>query len=101
MRFFFDSTIIYSLGFHPWVGNVPWRRGWQSTPVFLPGESNGQRTLADHSPWGRKELHTTERLTLSVSALSLSGVVERDVRETVVSELHKLYDTIDCSIVYN
>ena len=46
-------------------------------------------------------MHTTERLTLSVSALSLSGVVERDVREMVVSELHKLYDTIDCSIVYN
>ena len=33
-----------------------WRRGWQSTPVFLPGESHGQRSLAGYSPWGHKEL---------------------------------------------
>ena len=30
-------------GFDPWVGKVPWRRAWQPTPVFLPGESHGQR----------------------------------------------------------
>ena len=29
-------------GFHPWVGKIPWRRRWQPTPVFLPGESHGQ-----------------------------------------------------------
>ena len=29
----------------PWVGKIPWRRKWQSTPVFLPGESHGQRSL--------------------------------------------------------
>ena len=33
-----------------------WRRKWQSTPVFLPGKSHGQRSLAGYSPWGRKEL---------------------------------------------
>ena len=33
-----------------WVGKVPWRRKWQPTPVFLPGESHGQRSLADYSP---------------------------------------------------
>ena len=32
-------------GFDPWVGKVPWRRAWQPTPVFLPGESHGQRSL--------------------------------------------------------
>ena len=38
-----------------------WRSEWQSTPVFLPGESHGQRrSLADHSPWGRKESDMTE-----------------------------------------
>ena len=31
-------------GFSPWVGKIPWRRAWQSTPVFLPGESHGQRS---------------------------------------------------------
>ena len=49
-------------GFDPWVGKSPWRRKWQPTPVFLPGESHGQRTLIGYSPWGRKESDTTERL---------------------------------------
>ena len=44
----------------PWVGKIPWRRAWQSTSVFLPGESHGQRRLAGYSPWGCKELDTTE-----------------------------------------
>ena len=38
----------------------PWRRTWQPTPVFLPGESRGQRSLMVYSPWGHKELDTTE-----------------------------------------
>ena len=44
----------------PWVRKIPWRRTWQSTPVFLPGESHGQRSLAGYSPWGHKQLDTTE-----------------------------------------
>ena len=36
-------------GFHPWVRKIPWRRTWQCTPGFLPGESHGQRSLADCS----------------------------------------------------
>ena len=36
--------------FSPWVGKIPWRRTWQPTPVFLPGESHGQRSLAGCSP---------------------------------------------------
>ena len=38
------------LRFDPWVGQIPWRRAWQPTPVFLPGESHGQKSLAGHSP---------------------------------------------------
>ena len=38
-----------------WVGKIPWRRVWQPTPVFLLGESHGQRSLVGYSPWGRKE----------------------------------------------
>ena len=41
----------------------PWRRKWQPTPVFLPGESHGQRSLVGYSSWGREELDTTEQLT--------------------------------------
>ena len=36
-------------GFHPWVGNIPWRRKWQPTPIFLPGKSHGQRSLVGYS----------------------------------------------------
>ena len=43
-------------GFGPWVGKIPWRRKWQFTPVFLPGESHGQRSLAGYSPWGLKRV---------------------------------------------
>ena len=49
-------------GFDPCVGKIPWRRKWQSIPVFLPGESHGQRSLAGRSPQGHKESDTTERL---------------------------------------
>ena len=38
------------LKFGPWVGKIPWRRKWQPTPAFLPGESPGLRSLAGYSP---------------------------------------------------
>ena len=49
--------------FDPWVRKIPLRRAWQPSPVFLPGESHGQRSLADYSPWGRKESDTTKQLS--------------------------------------
>ena len=55
-------VICRRLGFNPWVGKIPWRREWQPTPVFLPGESQGQRSLVGYGAWGCKELDTTERL---------------------------------------
>ena len=45
---------IWKPGFDPWVGRIPWRRERQPTPVFLPEESHGQRSLAGYSPWGCK-----------------------------------------------
>ena len=39
-------------GFDPWVGQIPWKRAWRPTPVFLPEESHGQRSLVSSSPWG-------------------------------------------------
>ena len=68
------ETWVWSLGWEDL-----WRRAWQPTPVFLSGESHGQRALAGYSPWGRKE-HSTQhsadsswdQLCLASSLLSLS-----------------------------
>ena len=77
-----DGSVVKNLparrhGFDPWVVKMPWRRKWQPTPVFLPGKCHGQRSLADYSPRGRKELDTTERLShhhhLMASDLGLSA----------------------------
>ena len=48
------------LRFDPWIRKIPWRRAWQSPPVYLPGESHGQRSLEGYRPWGHKELDMTE-----------------------------------------
>ena len=40
--------------FDPWVRKIPWRIAWQPTPVFLPEEPHGQRSLAGYSLWGQK-----------------------------------------------
>ena len=49
-----------------WVQSLgqedPWRRKWQPTPGFLPGESHGQRSLVGYSPRGHKESDMTEQL---------------------------------------
>ena len=60
--------------FDPWVQKIPQRRKWQPTPVFLPGESHGQRSLVGYSPQGRKESDMTERLHFHFS-LSLSKLI--------------------------
>ena len=46
--------------------NVYWSRNWRPTPVFLPGEPHGQKSLAEHSPWGHNESDVTERLNNDV-----------------------------------
>ena len=51
-----QETWVRSLG----QEDAPWKRAWQPTLGFLPGEFHGQRSLAGYSPWGRKELVTTE-----------------------------------------
>ena len=45
-------------GFDSWVRKIPWRREWQPTPIFLPGESHEQRSLVGYHPWGHKESDT-------------------------------------------
>ena len=49
-------------GFDPWVRKIPWRWKWQTTPVFLPRKSYGQRSLAGYSPWGLKGSDMAEHI---------------------------------------
>ena len=60
--------------FDPWVRKIPWRRKWQPTPVFLPGKSCGERSLAGYSPRGLKKLDNTEWIA-TTECLCLVGHV--------------------------
>ena len=60
-----QETRVQSLG-----QGDPLEKGTLPTPVFLPGESHGQRSLADYSPWGHKQLDTTKPLTLPEGTIS-------------------------------
>ena len=51
---------IIDMGSIPVSGRFLWRRAWQPTPVFLPGESHGQRSLVGYNPQGHQELDTSE-----------------------------------------
>ena len=53
-------------GFDPSVGKIPWRRKWQPTSVFLPGESHGWKSLAGYSHWGYKESDMAEKLSTHI-----------------------------------
>ena len=62
-------------GFGDWVGNIPWRKAWQTILVFLTGESHGQRSLM--GPQGHKELDTTEATSHSHTQRSGDGGFEQ------------------------
>ena len=69
-------------GFDPWAGKIPWRRAWQPTLVFLPGESRGQRSLVGYSPWGSQKVwHNWATKHARTHACTLRG------SELTVSEL--------------
>ena len=60
--------------FDPWVGKIPWKRAWQLTPIFLPREFHGQRSLEGYCPQGRKESDTTQVIQHSTDFLKFSSV---------------------------
>ena len=66
----------------------PWRRKWQPTPVLLPGESHGRRSLVGYSPQGRKESDTTEQILSSKGVFKLSPPIN----------LFTCFDIIYCKI---
>ena len=93
-------------GFDPWVGNIPWRRKWQPTPVFLSGVLRGQRSLADCSSWGHKKSNTTEWLTLSLSQTCKKNNVLKEkfsfgIRSLPPYELVSQFDWLVTIVIYN
>ena len=65
-------------GFDPPVGKIPWRRKWQPTPLLLPGEFHGQRSLVGYSLWDRRETHRTEQLHFSFGNRVIADVIDCD-----------------------
>ena len=82
------------MGFDPCVGKIPWRRKWQSTPVFLPGKSHGLRILVGYSPWGHKESDTAERLHFT----SLHGIERKEKKIKKYLKLFLQYPWVGCFI---
>ena len=80
-------------GFYPWVGKAPWRRAWQPTLVFLPGESHGQRSLAGYSPQGCKELDMTEVTQYAHMHASMHRLVNGLPGSSVVKNLPIMQET--------
>ena len=70
-----QETWVRSLG-----QKIPWRREWQSTPVLLSGESQGQRSLEDDSSWGLKELDSMWTVNLQMFKLDLEKVEELEIK---------------------
>ena len=58
--------------FDPWVRKIPWKRKCQPTPVFLPGKSHGQGSLAGYSLCGHRESDTTECACMSIHHMAVS-----------------------------
>ena len=89
-------------GFDPWVGKISWRRKWQSTPVFLPGEPHRQRSLAGCSPWGAKsrtqislEHILKQILGHAAGVAELPGVGEAPTHGVWSSPFHGLYSPLN------
>ena len=62
-------------GSDPWVRKIPWRREWLPTPVFLPKEFHGQRSLVGYSLWGSVESDTAERLYIIPKSAHLPSIL--------------------------
>ena len=86
-----------------WVGKIPQSQKWQPTPVFFPGKSHGQRSLAGFSTWGCKESDTTEHtclhtskefLDLTQKAQSMSGKIDKLVLNDIQSFCFSVKDSV-------
>ena len=82
--------------FDLWVGTIPWRRKWQPTPVFLPGESHGQRSLAGYSAgghrrarhnWATKQQQQQNRGPRSCKRLTPKPVLNQNFKKCQLSHI--------------
>ena len=76
-------------GFDSWIGKIPWRRAQQPTPVFLPGESHGERSLAGYSPWSHKKsnmIEVTEHRTAQ-HIITMRFQANKNILETIFKQL--------------
>ena len=80
--------------FSLWVGETLWGRKWQPTPVFLPAESQGRRSLVGFSSWGRQESDTTERLHFHVVYIHTYTCVHAQSLQSCMT----LCNPMDCSL---
>ena len=85
----------------PWVRKTPWRRAWQPTPVFLPGESDGQRSLADYSPWNKKRVepvatkqqHLMDTGLTNLTVSTFFAWVDRKLRTQITAHFWLMWRT--------
>ena len=80
--------------FDLWVGKIPWRREWLSTPVFLPGAFREQGSLVGYSPWSEKESDTAKRLThfqFAIRSLNMPPVLTEVFNEKYIFDLMKCF----------
>ena len=76
------------LGFGPWIRKIPWRRAWQLTPVVLPGESLGPRSLAGYSSWGRNSWIQLSDWARTHTYLSYLMLFSLDVKMNILRRKH-------------
>ena len=80
-------------GFCPWVQKSPWRRKWQSTPVFLPGKSHGQRSLEGYCPWGlkrvRHDLVTKQQQMFTATLFTIATIWKQSQRPSIDEWIRK------------
>ena len=72
------DAVDWRRGFHPWVRTIPWRRAWQPTPVFPPGESHGQRLVTKLCP-----TLATPWTICSLSGSPVHGILQARMLERV------------------
>ena len=87
-------------GLNPWLGKVPWRREWQSTPVLLLGEFHGQRSLVGYSLWGCKESDTTEHSTAQYLPMTNLDRILKSRGITLPTKVHLVKAMVFPVVVY-
>ena len=91
-------------GFNPWDSKIPWRRKWQPTPVFLPGKSNGHRSLVSYSPWDCKgdqhDLATKQPQSLCISHYAKWSVLFKPCHSPMSHYLYLFYRGVHRAVIW-